>query len=122
MRFAVLLQRGSRDVRGTADVALVGFDVLVNLLVDEHVRAMGERFAAEATLVVLNAPMDVHMFLKLVGVSERFRAFIAPIFADFLMDDFDVVLEDGGRCKFPCALLAMVKLIVIAVVRPHESI
>lgn len=122
MRLSVLLQCGRRHVRGIANVALVPLDVLVNLFVDEQVGGMGEAFAAEATFAIPDPPVDVHVLLELVLIGERFRALIAVELAEFLMDYFHVILEDGGRGKFSIALLAMVQLVVVAIVGPHEGV
>lgn len=43
---------------------------------------MGEGFAAEATLPVADALVDVHVLLVLVLVGERFRTLIATVLAE----------------------------------------
>lgn len=83
---------------------------------------MREGFVAVATVALLETQVDVQVFLVLVLVGKGFVAVFALEFADFPVDDFDVIFEDGGGREFAVAFLARVAFVVVSVVGPHQGI
>lgn len=119
MRPLVLLERRSGDVAGAANFARVIFRLRVDSLVHEQIRGVREGFVAVATVALLETQVDVQVFLVLVLIGKGFVAVFALEFADFPVDDFDVIFEDGGGREFAVAFLAGVAFIMVSVVGPH---